>query len=88
MAIHELRAALSSKLEEPSLDKGAKQEVQVVVKEAIVPFVDEDINDLDNATEAWWATGDHIIAAHLLNEVDKHVKDCNAFLLVLVSAAN
>ena len=49
--------------------------------ETVNPFVDEDINDLDNTTEAWWATGDHIIAAHLLDGVDDNVKNRKAFIL-------
>ncbi|KAH7304038.1 Fructosamine kinase-domain-containing protein [Stachybotrys elegans] len=40
-----------------------------------IPFVDEDINDLSNATEAWWATGDHVIPSSLLDEVDESIKE-------------
>jgi len=75
----EPNTALALKLDELSLQKVPKEEVRVAVKEGIIPFVDEDINDLDNATEAWWATGDHIIATHLLDEVDEYVKDRNTF---------
>jgi hypothetical protein len=70
-------AALASKLDELHIDKIPKEDIDTVIKHPIIPFVDHDINDLDNATEPWWATGDHIIAAHLLDEVDENVKKCN-----------
>ena len=73
-AISESLAALAVTLQVK--DTPDREDVPVTAQTAdvTIPFIDEDINDLANATEPWWSTGNHVIATHLLDNVDENVK--------------